>query len=355
MNANIDVELMHKNFRKRAHNANNNNNKNNKNQTKLCIYNFFSINEIKISECVKNIPYYSMFYGNIVEEWNYLEIAQLGEKTLEKVELTSLDREKRYILLKYSPKVTERFADVLFSLSTPKSFLHHIIAVYSDLLENLQQLNKNNICFFDLCSQNIFFKNNKPLLCNFQNSLLKNRLKESQIEAILSNIEDYTCKPLEVHVLFYLFKNCEETLSYYYIEMIVDMFIETKPFFSLLSSKHKENYKDSAILFLKPLINQPKSAIIQKMLSYVDTWDNYSLSSFFLHIVGNIMRIFGLKEDFMKHFFILLSKNINPDPLKRETWEKTREGWNRLFVIFTDWSFVKAISLQKMNKLHELL
>lgn len=137
--------------------------------------------------------------------------------------------------------------------------------------------------------------------------------------------------------------------------MIVDIFIETKPFFSFFSQEYKENYKKEAILFLKPLINQPKSVIIHKMLSYVDTWDNYSLSVIFLHVIGHVSQSFDLKEDFMKHFLQLLSKNTNPNPLKRERLEESIYNWNKLFSVFTDWRFIKEIPLQKMKTLHKML
>jgi len=243
-------------------------------------------------------------------------------------------------------------------LSTPKSFLFHIFASYSSLLKELRQLNQHGIYFFDLSVQHLFVKKNNqtlPLLCDFQNSLLKIKLKEEYIITMLSNVSDYTCKPLEVHVLFYLAENGEETLTYSYIETIIDVFIETKPFFSLFSCDYKEKYKQDAIVYLKPLINQPKSAIIQKMLAHANTWDNYSLSILFLHLVGNAVRCFKVKKDFLNHYLILLLKNVSPNPLKRENWEQTSKAWEKLFTHFKDWGFVKSIPLQKMKKLRELL
>lgn len=326
-----------------------------KKRTKLCPHNFFSTNEIKISEKIKEIPYWVDNF-DIVEGWDLIQIAKIEEKSVEKVDYQDAVREKKYILLQYLDKKEKSFPDFLFSFSSPVSFLFHVLNTYSTLLEYLQHLNQHGICFFDLSTEHVFFqKNNRPLLCHFQNSLIKERLKETYISSILTKVQDYTCKPLEVHVLFYLIENSEETLSYSYMEMIVDIFIETKPFFSFFSQEYKENYKKEAILFLKPLINQPKSVIIHKMLSYVDTWDNYSLSVIFLHVIGHVSQSFDLKEDFMKHFLQLLSKNTNPNPLKRERLEESIYNWNKLFSVFTDWRFIKEIPLQKMKTLHKML
>ena len=48
-------------------------------------------------------------------------------------------------------------------------------------------------------------------------------------------------------------------------------------------------------------------------------------------------------------------KNINPDSLKRESLTKTLENYEKLYDEFTDWSFIKKISAEKMGKLFKVL
>ena len=57
--------------------------------------------------------------------------------------------------------------------------------------------------------QNIVFNldcGEKPILQNFQLSLQISHLNMSYITNIINKLEDYTYKPLEVHVLFYLIR-----------------------------------------------------------------------------------------------------------------------------------------------------
>ena len=91
-----------------------------KKRTKLCPHNFFSTNEIKISEKIKEIPYWVDNF-DIVEGWDLIQIAKIEEKTVEKVDYQDAVREKKYILLQYLDKKEKPFSDFLFSFSSATS------------------------------------------------------------------------------------------------------------------------------------------------------------------------------------------------------------------------------------------
>lgn len=355
MDMDIDIELIEKQilfFSKSDNNANNN-----KSISKICNYDFFSINEVKISEKIKKIPYYHNDYS-IVERCNFIKVGEMSERSRQLLKTVDSDtnNNKKYLLIEYNQENCIKFTDFLFSFNTVKSFFFHVLDSYSTLLDIIIKLNHNDICFFDLSCENIYIrKNNRPFLKNVNKSLLLYKLDESYISKIITKINDYTCKPLEVYVLFYLIMNNEETLSYHFIETIVSFFIDNMNVLTLFTQSFKEKYKQSCIDYLKKYINQPKTFIISDLITYYDTWDNYSLSIIYLHIVGNIIRVFGLKENFMNSFLILLTKNISPDPLKREKLEDSRKRYDILFNTFTDWKFINDLPSKKMKKLYEIL
>ena len=69
-------------------------------------------------------------------------------------------------------------------------------------MKSLIELNKNNICFFNLSPQNIVFNldcGEKPILNNFQLSLQISHLNQSYITNIINKTDDYTYKPLEIN------------------------------------------------------------------------------------------------------------------------------------------------------------
>ena len=57
----------------------------------------------------------------------------------------------------------------------------------------------------------------------------------------------------------------------------------------------------------------------------------------------------------MSKFINILSKNIDPDPLKREHLKDTKLKYERLYDEFMDWKFISKIPIGKMDKLHEYL
>ena len=57
----------------------------------------------------------------------------------------------------------------------------------------------------------------------------------------------------------------------------------------------------------------------------------------------------------MNKFTTILTKNIHPNPLKRETLDETIKNYDQLFYDFTDWSFINSISKEKIKNLYSFL
>jgi hypothetical protein len=225
-------------------------------------------------------------------------------------------------------------------------------------LKSLIGLNKKNICFFNLSPQNIVFNldcGEKPILQNFQLSLNISNLNESYITNIINKIEDYTYKPLEIHVLFYLIRNDLHTISYSLIEEISEIFIKNLSILNFFSEKYKESYKITCISVLKKYVNIPKNEIIDDILENIDKWDVFSLSVLYLHIFHNISRVFSLKQTFINKFILELSKNIHPDPLLRSSLENLLESFDKLFTNENDWSYINRLSSNMMTTLFDIL
>jgi hypothetical protein len=220
----------------------------------------------------------------------------------------------------------------------------------------LIKLNDKNICFFELNTHNIVFSSNsRAFLQNFENSLLVSELNETYIKNIIKNIDNYTYKPIEIHVLFYLIVNNEETMSLSFIEQICSNYVKNMYILSLFSQSYTDSYEKACIEFLKKYINKPKSEILSDILKYYEYWDNYSISVIYLHIIGNISKFFSLKGTFINKFSLLLAKNIHPNPLKRDTLKQTFDNYDKLFDEFTDWSFIKGISNEKLGNFYTYL
>jgi hypothetical protein len=334
---------------------------------KIYDYDFLSKNESNICEKIKEIPFFLNYY-RIIYDYDFIKIGLLNEKYIENVDINSdvdinktndyTTYKKKNLLFRYNNIQYIEFNDFLYSLKTPKRFIFYVLDSFSYLLDGLIELNKKNICFFDLSTYNIIFnKENglKPLLQNFRNSIQISKLNENYVINIIKNTTDFTYKPLEVHILFYLINNEFQTLSYSIIEEICENYVKNLEFLKLFSQSYIDNFKNTCIDSLKNYINIEKSQIICYILEKANTWDIYSLSVLYLHIIGNISRVFSLKDNFLSKFTIYLSKNIHPNHLKRETLENTRKNYDNLLYKYNNWSFINNLSTDKMDLLFELI
>jgi hypothetical protein len=193
-------------------------------------------------------------------------------------------------------------------------------------------------------------------LQNFQYSLQFSKLNESYFSKIIADLDDfYIYKPLEVHVIFYLIKNQLNTISYSFIEEICEIYINNLTILSFFSDKYIESYKQLCIDSLKKYINKSKSEIIEELLENIYTWDIFSLSVLYLHIIGNILQIFSLQDTFINKLFMELSKNINPEPSKRYDLETMREIYDKLFNEEKCWKYINNLKNNTIIKLFENL
>jgi hypothetical protein len=191
-------------------------------------------------------------------------------------------------------------------------------------------------------------------LTNFEKSLLINNITDkSYFISIIKETNNFAYKPIEIHLLFYLIVNNEETLSIQLMETICENYIKNMSILSFFSENFKKSYKNQCIEFLKKYINKSQTEIIDYIIINYEKWDNYELSILYLHIFGNIIRFFSLKETFINKLLFSLIKNIHPEPLKRENLKVTLNEYNELFNKMTDWSFVNSIPQHKIHLLYE--
>ena len=134
-------------------------------KSRIVKYDFYSVNEAQISDKIKVLPYYFTKYYTI-DNYEFINISQLNEKYIEKLNNDKI----RYLSFNYKNTEFIDFNIFLYDFKTIKLLIFTIIESFSNLLNSLSLLNDNNICFFNLCPQNIVFLyecREKPILQNF--------------------------------------------------------------------------------------------------------------------------------------------------------------------------------------------
>lgn len=296
-------------------------------------YNFFSNNNIENCNLIKKIDNYSYFFA-VIDEYEKLKISENDEYFYEGINLLSIKYdiyENNYF-----------FYDFLKNLSKPKLFIYHLFNSYTNTLNALNILNKNNLYFINFDSSNIIFDNNlHSKIINFESCLNENTDNIKNVIKIIENCNNYSLMPIETHFLFYIIKNDIDYVNCDFISEIVNNYIKNMSFLHLFSLNYKNNHKEECITFLSNYINKPKNYILQDIYRYRNNWMNYSLSIIYLYLIGNIIKNFNIKETILNKLLLLLNKNIHPDPRKRENIEETLKKFNLLSLQHNNWNFIK--------------
>ena len=379
INININIDLV-ENHQKEINKPYKPYKPNKTNKQVIRLESFLLTNEIDISKDIKQIGEYNKHHHtrfDIIIAHKNVQLGKINKYANNALE--HLKTDKKHVLCEYAGSKHVKFDEFMAIQPTPKLFIFHVLDTYSYLLDSLLLLNDNAICFYNLSAANIGIAANfKPTLQNFNMGFnITDDDCLTKITQIIGNTTDYTHKPFEVHVLFYLIIKQHETLTDTMIERICNVFVQNTAAIE---------YKDDCVEFLQQYKGKPRNAIIGDLLKYANTWDNYSCSVIYLHIVSNMSRVFTplrienaqsasssslitapfggvlnerrctIKNGFFTEFVNILKNNLNPNPTKRASLKQTIASYQQLYHDYKDdWNFVSAIPTHKIAELHESL
>jgi hypothetical protein len=327
--------------------------------TRVKVVSFFTENEIQISECLQQIPHWQLYYDCIAEhEAMNIHLFQVSLKKNTFGSLISKSEEGVFVpvVCKYLQYKSVDFDEFFLSLPSPKLVVFHAIDSYSHLLNSFNRLEQVGVCYYNFSPEYLSFDEYyKPRITNFDKSIQTGKINEQFLVSLIRGTKDFTHKPLEVHLLFYLIANNIDLLTDDLIMIICDTFIENLAILGLFSQQYKELHKNECLSFLGRYLNKGRTEIIADVLKYIDTWDNYGLSMLYLHLIGNIASAFSLKGTIMSKLIALFTKNISPTPETRNTLQNTILIYKKLYCDFNDWSFVEQIQEEAIDVLHEKL
>ena len=264
--------------------------------------NFFSMNEIRIANKIRELDGIQRFY--IFDSAKHLKIGEIGSTHLDpNIVKSNANR----ILLTF-PKLDLVYFDAyLASLSSSKKYIYQLIEGYRYLLGSIGLLVSNQIIHNGLNCNTIVINKDKPILTNFSKSVNLQDSGFNWSQYFLLRKLDRFC-PVEFYLLQYQVTNNQE-LSMYNIETIIKEF-------------SKDCLKDVKldISYFTKYTNKPFSNNLLEALKYWKTWDNYALSMVYLEILNDFKRS---DNKFISDFMKLLVGYTNLDPSKRGLFSLT--------------------------------
>jgi hypothetical protein len=292
--------------------------------------NILSRNEIQISEIITKIPRFFLNFGPILQYRDF-KLAEIDDEKFEKCKVMG----NEYFLFQYENREKMRdFWSFFDKPATKKQKILRIIQSFKNLLQIMNKMSERNLAHMNLVPSNILFKEDEtPYLINFDQTLLfqkeeDERKSNEEMETHL--FSEYNPKkihlPIELHLICYMNAKNLVSLSAANIETVVnDWFtsVSLSPFGKYIT----EEFKAGAIFSQRGLINKPKYWIKQQLLSFAETWNNYSLSIVFLFLLSSLDDAIK-NHKFVSGFISILLQNISGITSKRENETKTLEKFD---------------------------
>jgi hypothetical protein len=267
--------------------------------------------------------------------------------------------ENKYILFTYSDS-TDKYIPFLKYLRQKFDscfFFSNLIQSYSHLLNAIQPISciENNICLLSLSSNNIFYgKENIPIIFSIENAFsVPSTSTMEQIMNKISLLNNFSYQPIEIHLLYFLYKSNSKYLSITDLIEVINHYLLSMPFFSLFTEKEKEKYSEDCMNSLQHFVSYDFSFIFKKIVEEDScTWNNFSLSMLYYIILVKINRCFPSNEfNFFKEWSKLLLENLNGNAKSRKKVENTRKTFDQLFIDYPHWIYIKKIDNEKMDLL----
>ena len=289
---------------------------NNKTIYKIVKSSFYILNELTN---VKKIRQYKTHFYTC-EDSSILDISEITDDT-EDIDETQKKPDET-ILLQFQPKQLISFKNYLKKNMKPQKFIFSLITFYRDILKSLLVLKENNIIHnFVNVDSIVIDKRNQVLLTDFKFSIDSKQFTKNVSSFIRAYEPSYIEWSPEFHILSYMITNKLHSLSFFNIETIVNDIIAQNYVLNAFDDKFVSLYKTESLQYFAKYVNKSYEFIVNDVLTYCYTWDNYSLGILFLKILINIHKCVKVKNKFIILFMKLLVNNIHLNPLKRPTIE----------------------------------
>ena len=358
--------LIHSYLQKHEKNNYNTNNDNNNNEVipKPKLYNniikpydFFSLNEIQISQIITKIPNYSHHFNPVLKS-SFINIATIDTENFERCE--NINNENKHVLLtKLNILNCKSFFDIFYSniksnkinnntiiqdqdniinqksknLQSKKNILN-LINSYTHLLKSLIYLENLNIINLNFHPSIILFNNNLPIITNFEDCFIQPNLNENNLAQPFLKVDfskvdflkvDFlkvdsrnVFLSIETHVICYLLQNNIVSLTRINIEEISKDCENRLYSLNCFTNTYISDYKNGVNLSLEKYINKSQKYIINNILEKCNTWNMYGISILFLVLIRDVFKEDIIKKNtFISSFFQQLINNIHYDSTKR--------------------------------------
>ena len=251
--------------------------------------------EIKIQSIIKTIPYFDLYFYTF---FSYDDV-KLGIMETED-DIEEITMQNQLVSLKYKYIPQHPYEEYMLN----KKSIKYLFDIHTYLVRGINKLDPYNIIHFDINNNNIIISQEVPLI-KISNKCLylldSDFIKEYKL--LFNRHPHY--KPFEMHVIYYLLETSQQSISISNIYYLWDEYSRTQD----------KTTSNDGINFLKTFINLPIHHIIEELLKYSSTWNQYFVSLFILRELKD--KHYSTTNNFVLKWKEWLHASTNIDPRNR--------------------------------------
>ena len=295
--------------------------------SKLQIYDWNAKNEINIGSKIKKIKSKDKFFA-YVYDFCKVNISKIDSRLLTDCKIIQNYPNNLFVnlFLKYINRIG--FKDYVL-MGTSKEIIYKIVTTFSSLLKGYNKLLKKNIVHMDIKDDNLIYdtQSKSVKIIDFGISIEIENVHKNLYKNFYVFGPDYYIWCLEIHCINYILHKSPKFTAKS-IDEICLPYINNNPVF--YNDTLKEHFYIQAKKYLKRYIGKPRSYIIDECLSSYNKWDIHALSILYLRIFYTIIHDKNITNDWITEFYLMLYKNLHPNPNKRLTFMETMSKINEL-------------------------
>ena len=318
--------------------------------------------ETENSNKIKLIQGYGNFFAPILKTCS-ISIGMIKNDEIKKCDFLQKNTQENFISnkIKYVSKYT--LQDYLFYIlkNKPDLFINTFLESYLYLLNSIDKLFNANIIHYDLKENNIMYdvKHNRPIIIDFGLSFDMNDLttrKDFMNKAFYVYTTDYPPWCIDIIIISFIVNEIDNVNSKINVKMlnsIVEYLTITNPIFmKLMLSGEISLFKNKMNEYFLSMQSKTYQELIQELLKFANSWDNYSLAVIFLFII-HYLKINEYSNDyfFLGNIIKFYKNIILSTPNKRPTIITTLQGFNNIISEIDDDDIDKNIETSLVYKL----
>jgi len=260
-----------------------------------------SDHEAEIGEQVRKIPHYDDYFAPILEKPCLINMASIQDNEIKKCDfLKTISNTKAPFesnKIRYVGKHT--LADSLLNEyhRRPKTIIKKLVEANIHLLNGFKKLNDAGIIHFDVKENNIMCQDvtNKPIIIDFGLSIKTSSINLDTLrDQFFVYGPDYGPWTIETTVICYIVhelgKNWkrEPITKEIFKKIIVDYCKQNYGLIDLLTEQERKAYYTYLQLFFDKYVNKSGEEVVNEMLKFNQSWDNYAVAVIFLYIIKDM-------------------------------------------------------------------